>query len=403
MLQAFTFYDAYLNSFYAGSPFHSRPFSQIRDELFRDGFSAVHCFAEDLPALGYETFLTVINDAHSQNAWMREHAPGVAHASRVFGRTGAYSRSLSDQQLAIFIEQINTFKPDVLYLDDPVSFDSRFIRMLTQRPRLVVGWRAASIPRDTDWREFDVIVSNHTPSLELARKHGARWQERFLPGFPQWIADEIAVESPSIDVAFTGSLSFEHASRVRILKELGTCAMNDSSDFSLAFFSDPSEKLPREISHHMRGAVWGMQMYRSLAKTKINLNIHIDLAKSEAANMRLFEATGVGAFLLTDDKPNIRNYFEPGREIETFQSVHEMVEKISYYLDHESERRAIAKRGQEKCLSCFGREKSSRHLDDIIRRALRAKSAREHLWPRLVNRLPSRRLIRPVPNLIDSP
>lgn len=399
ILQAFTFSQAYLNAFYASRPPQSQPFSQMRSELFRDGFSAIHCFAEDLPPLGYETFLTVINDVHSQEAWMREHAPHMAPASRTFGRTGAYAPWMSDGQLSIFIEQINAFNPDVLYLDDPVAFDSRFLRMLARRPRLVLGWRAASVPRNTDWREFDVIVSNHTPSLELGRKHGARWQERFLPGFPRWIADEMSIASPSLDVAFTGSLSDEHANRVRILGELGRRALDGSGDFSLAYLSDPSDKLPREISQHMRGAVWGMQMYRSLANTRVNLNIHIDLARNEAANMRLFEATGVGAFLLTDDKPNLRNYFEPGRELETFRSTDEMVEKIRYYLDHESERRAIAKRGQDKCLTHFSREKSAAHLDDIIRRALRAKSVRGPRWRRLVDSISLPWTLHPVPQL----
>lgn len=399
LLQAFTFSQAYLDAFYAERPVNNCPFSELQRALFSDGFSAIHCFAEDLPPLGYETFLTVVNDKHSQGAWAREHAPHLVHGSPSSGRTGAYAPWMSDGQLAIFVGQINAFNPDVLYLDDPVAFDSRFIRMLARRPKLVVGWRAASVPRGTDWRELDVIVSNHTPSLELGRKHGARWQERFMPGFPRWIADEMSGSLPMLDVGFTGSLSFEHANRVRILGELGRRAMDGTGRFSLAYFSDPSDKLPSEITQHMQGAVWGMQMYRSLANTRINLNIHIDLAGNEAANMRLFEATGIGAFLLTDDKPNLRNYFEPGREIETFRSTNEMVEKIRYYLDHESERKAMARRGQEKCLTCFTREKSVAHLDDIIRRAVCAKSVRESAWRRLVNGVRLPRTLRPVPLL----
>ncbi len=50
-------------------------------------------------------------------------------------------------------------------------------------------------------------------------------------------------------------------------------------------------------------------MYQVLRRSRITLNSHIDLAGREAGNMRLFEATGVGAFLLTDFKDNLHTLF----------------------------------------------------------------------------------------------
>ena len=44
-----------------------------------------------------------------------------------------------------------------------------------------------------------------------------------------------------------------------------------------------------------------------------SLNRHIDVAEGYANNMRLFEATGVGALLLTEAAPNLADLFEPGR------------------------------------------------------------------------------------------
>jgi spore maturation protein CgeB len=397
--QAFTFSQSYLNEFYAKRPTQNLPSSTLRSELLYDGFSAIHYFSEDLAPLGYEPFLTIVNDKRLQEAWMRENAPHLACTNQKFGQTGAYPRCMSDAEIAIFIEQIDAFDPDVLYLDDPISFDSRFIRMLARRPRLVVGWRAASIHRDTDWREFDVIVSNHTPSLELARKHGAKWQEPFMPGFPKCIADRIPDTRPKFDVAFTGSLSIEHRRRVKILKELGRNHQTVSTGYSLSYFAETNDKLPADISRYVQGPIWGMEMYQRLSETKINLNIHIDLAGRQAANMRLFETTGVGAFLLTDDKPNLRELFEPGHEIETFKTTNEMVEKIRYYLNHESERQAIAKRGQKKCLECFSREKAATHLDGIIRHALRAKSTRASPWRRCLDSISMPGISRPVPRI----
>ena len=46
-------------------------------------------------------------------------------------------------------------------------------------------------------------------------------------------------------------------------------------------------------------------MYQALRRSLITLNSHIDMVGREAGNARLFEATGVGTFLLTDFKDNL--------------------------------------------------------------------------------------------------
>ena len=91
-------------------------------------------------------------------------------------------------------------------------------------------------------------------------------------------------------------------------------------------------------------------MYEILAASRITLNHHIGIAANYANNMRLFEATGVGALLLTDRKDNLHEMFEPGREVVTYDSPEECLEMIRHYLEHEDERRAIAEAGQLRTL-----------------------------------------------------
>ena len=76
------------------------------------------------------------------------------------------------------------------------------------------------------------------------------------------------------------------------------------------------------------------------------LNRHIGVeAEGYANNMRLYEATGVGSLLLTDDGSNLAELFEPGREVVTYAGADDLVEKARHYLAHEDERRAIAGAG----------------------------------------------------------
>lgn len=393
------FFDpAYLRQFYAARPdLGGASFSEKQRALTSDGFSAVHYFAEEMPKFGHECFFIVGNDTETQISWQREFSPSLDLKRRQARAPGAYGRFIPDDLLEIAIAQINRFDPDILYLQDAVGTDSRFVRMLERKPRLVIGWRAAHIPKGCDWSEIDVLVSNNTPSLEAGKRNGARWQERLLPGFPRRIAQNVKNIASEWDVSFSGGVTCAHTRRIQALTDVAMAQMTGSRDFTLRYFLDPEPSLPAGICMHAKGRVWGMSMYESLRKSRINLNIHIDLAGAEAANMRLFEATGVGAFLLTDAKKNIGEYFKPGEEIETFGSAQELLEKIEFYLANEEARCKVAAAGQRACLNKFSLEESCRHLDDIIHRALRAKSE-----PRRMSALAGvlgrfKRGLRPVP------
>ena len=74
------------------------------------------------------------------------------------------------------------------------------------------------------------------------------------------------------------------------------------------------------------------------------------MAEGYAGNVRLFEATGCGSMLLTDWKTNLHEIFEPGREVVAYHSPEECVELIDYYLNHDAEREAIARAGQQRTI-----------------------------------------------------
>ena len=117
-----------------------------------------------------------------------------------------------------------------------------------------------------------------------------------------------------------------------------------------------------------QGEAWGLAMYRTLARSRITLNFHIDVAKSAgfAGNMRIYEATGCGALLLTDTAPGLERLLVPGREIETWSTLGELEEKVRHYLAHPEEREAIARAGQRACLERHGYATRVRELERIL-------------------------------------
>ena len=84
-----------------------------------------------------------------------------------------------------------------------------------------------------------------------------------------------------------------------------------------------------------RGEAWGIDMYEVLARSRIVVNRHGPVAAGYANNMRLFEATGAGAMLDHRGGPNLRDYFEPGSEVVSYDGPDDLMEKLRHYLEHD--------------------------------------------------------------------
>ncbi len=79
---------------------------------------------------------------------------------------------------------------------------------------------------------------------------------------------------------------------------------------------------------------------------KILLNDHWDdMREYGIISNRIFDALAVGAFVISDDIPEITTLFEGN--VVTYQTKEDLKEKIDYYLEHTEERDRMAKRGQE--------------------------------------------------------
>jgi spore maturation protein CgeB len=111
-------------------------------------------------------------------------------------------------------------------------------------------------------------------------------------------------------------------------------------------------------------------MYRALASSRVTLNRHINVAENNANNMRLYEATGVGAMLLTDKKDNLGDMFEVGKEVVAYSNETEAAEMIRHYLAHPEEADAIARAGQARTLNDHTYEKRMEELVPILKRHL---------------------------------
>jgi FkbM family methyltransferase len=94
----------------------------------------------------------------------------------------------------------------------------------------------------------------------------------------------------------------------------------------------------------------GDPYFQHFRDTAINLNFVNGNAET-GLNMRHFEITAAGGFMLCHEHPELADCFEIGKECAVFSSASDLVAKIEYYLSHAEERARIALAGQRRTLS----------------------------------------------------
>ena len=98
---------------------------------------------------------------------------------------------------------------------------------------------------------------------------------------------------------------------------------------------------------HMGTVDYDTDMNKVFRLSKINLNITLPSIKT-GIPLRALDIMGAGGFLLTDYRADMEGLLEPGVDYEYYTSIDDALDKISYYLAHEDERRMIAENGRKK-------------------------------------------------------
>jgi len=113
----------------------------------------------------------------------------------------------------------------------------------------------------------------------------------------------------------------------------------------------------RNVPVNLFGTGWGNyvsfdEMLDIFKTSRINLNFSKTLSDLKKLQIkgRIFQVCLAGGFLLTEYAPGIEDYFELDKEIVCFQNSEEMIDKIYYYLNHDTERLTIAEAGWNRAI-----------------------------------------------------
>jgi spore maturation protein CgeB len=97
---------------------------------------------------------------------------------------------------------------------------------------------------------------------------------------------------------------------------------------------------------------------RAMQYSRINVAVHGEPSRREGwqdfVSLRTFEIPACKGFMLHIDNDEIRQLFEPGREIDVFANEDELVAKLTYYLARPELRREMIERAYRRCVPAYG-------------------------------------------------
>ena len=105
--------------------------------------------------------------------------------------------------------------------------------------------------------------------------------------------------------------------------------------------------------------------FKIFYSSKINLNITMRSIES-GVPLRVFDIMSVGGFVLSNYQEEIPELFEEGKEIVTFRTPEELVDKADYYLKHEKERMRVGLNGYQKVKKCYTYEQQLNKIISIL-------------------------------------
>ncbi|MEW6323945.1 MAG: glycosyltransferase [Nitrospirota bacterium] len=333
--------------------------------LMDEGLGVGDFYSEGLRALGHEAAEIVPNCEPLQRLWVEEQGVDLARTGIIDRLRRLVGRGASPSWInEIVAAQIERIRPDVLINHGMGRYDRRFLARIRPFVKLIVGQHASPIPPNVPFDCYDLMLSSLPNLVSYFRRLGLK-SEYVRLGFGASILASVAPGPAVYEVSFIGGYSSAHGEGTKVLEQVAGEVPVDFWGYGADMLSPGSP-----IHRRYHGEVWGLEMYRILAQSKIVLNRHIHVAENYANNMRLYEATGMGALLITDMKDNLNGLFEVGKEVVAYRSAEECIGLVKYYLRHEDERSMIAGAGQQRTLREHTYHHRMRELVDIAQRYL---------------------------------
>lgn len=376
LLSISSMYSGYLDSFYDKYPsLDQLSYAEHKKILLEDTIEFVGSYQKNFKRSGIEADCIICNDSNLQEKWGRERGINP------------------EKRQDILIDQVISYKPDVILVENlsyvtPAMLEH--FRMQIPGLKLIAANHCSPFnAKVLDGLKGVDFVFTCTPGLKKTLEDLGKKSFLVYHGFDSDLLKKVKSQQdfPQNDFIFSGSLITGgdfHTKRIklieRILKEnidiglyvnleekyrirakqaiyllsttLNTLKLNSVANrFQILKYGKTwVDSYSNRLISHKEHPVFGVDMLSLFENSKIVLNFHIGIAGDFAGNMRMFEVTGMGSCLLTDNKKNMGDLFDTASDVVVYDNEEDCVAKVKWLLEHEEERKSIALSGQKKTL-----------------------------------------------------
>ena len=328
--------------------FKNLNYSHQKDILIKYAPSHLNSFSKCMRNLGHECDEIIFDLEVNRKKWAQENDAEFNEHSWKFDT---------------LMCQIQKYKPDVLFLQGHnffpywIRFRLKEIFPFLKKIVIFTGFPGVS----SDFKDVDHIFCC-LPNIKddfINAGCNASLAYYYFDEDVLFNLSENCAKSRDIECSFMGTSGYgghweAHISRYKLLDKIAQkipihlwvseaeyCSANPIENYKPLLFKYPQ---------NAKEACIGLDMYNVLGRSRINFNKHTDAANGDVGNMRMFEATGMGACLLNDNGYNLNDIFEVDREIVTYKSEEECMEKLDYLIQNPKEAEKIGEAGKKRTL-----------------------------------------------------
>lgn len=252
-------------------------------------------------------------------------------------------------------------KPDVLLVDNCPPYHPEFLRTLDIYKALrICDGPAAAYDRDFAYLHAYDHVLYHSPAYSRdltmpeklhycgAKRHDF-WPLALFDAFfdPRLSEPQVVALKRDLDIIFVGALYPDKMPLLAAVKKAfgrrfqihGLASFKRNAYFNLKY-SFPQWVRPIRFEEYL-------SLYQ---RAKIGINSHLR-GKYTVGSYRLFDLAGNGVAQITDGGEYIDRFYEPGREIDTYEDAEHLIGRLDHLLTHPDVRQELAMGGWRRAMN----------------------------------------------------
>ena len=381
-LRIFDVPSFYMKSFLSRNSIQQDSYEEQMNVFFQDRFGQSNYLSQALNEIEFQTLDLIPNFESAQKSWAKERAVAFEETS---------------WKLQILNEQVKHYKPEILFFVG-WGYGYEFIKEIKEKHscvKRVVLWIGESIPDEKFYQYYDAIITCDQRNKLMFENQGIS-AFQIHHAFSLKSAEGLKDMVKQNQIGFAGSLKqgvSEHNYRAKVLYNLfqkfdlsAHGLVNYNQTYNLESYKGRFAKvwhelisniskvsnnwaqlMPKynrfiemknltvkleifeELAGHFKEPLYGKEYLSFVKSSLIVLNSHSNTPF--ASNMRLFEATGLGACLLTDRKKNMNSLFIENEEVICYGSNDELLEKAQYYMANPTEAIKIGEKAKKAVLN----------------------------------------------------